>query len=70
MRANGATAILVSGGFTRFAEPVARDIGFDRAIANVLGVADAKLTGAVGQADRRCRDQARDACRRRYWTWG
>ncbi|MEO5494881.1 MAG: phosphoserine phosphatase SerB [Sphingomonas sp.] len=47
MRANGATAILVSGGFTRFAEPVAREIGFDRAIANVLEIADGKLTGAV-----------------------
>ncbi|QDZ07381.1 phosphoserine phosphatase SerB [Sphingomonas panacisoli] len=47
MRANGATAILVSGGFTRFAEPVAREIGFDRAIANVLEVTDGKLTGTV-----------------------
>jgi phosphoserine phosphatase len=47
MRANGATAILVSGGFTRFAEPVAREIGFDRAIANVLEVAHGKLTGTV-----------------------
>jgi phosphoserine phosphatase len=47
MRAWGATAILVSGGFTRFAEPVAREIGFDLAIANVLEVADGKLTGTV-----------------------
>ncbi|MBS0480490.1 MAG: phosphoserine phosphatase SerB [Proteobacteria bacterium] len=47
MRANGAAAILVSGGFTRFAEPVAREIAFDRAIANVLEVTDGKLTGAV-----------------------
>ena len=47
MRANGATAILVSGGFTRFAEPVAREIGFDRAIANVLAIAGGKLTGIV-----------------------
>jgi len=47
MRAHGATAILVSGGFTRFAEPVAREIGFDRAIANVLAVADGNLTGTV-----------------------
>ncbi|MDB5680153.1 phosphoserine phosphatase SerB [Sphingomonas bacterium] len=49
MRAHGATAILVSGGFTRFAEPVAREIGFDRAIANVLEVADGKLTGTVAK---------------------
>jgi len=47
MRANGATAILVSGGFTLFAEPVAREIGFDRAIANVLEVEGGKLTGTV-----------------------
>jgi phosphoserine phosphatase len=47
MRSHGATAILVSGGFTRFAEPVAQQIGFDRAIANVLELADSKLTGTV-----------------------
>lgn len=49
MRANGATGILVSGGFTRFAEPVAASIGFDRAIANILEVADGKLTGNVAK---------------------
>jgi phosphoserine phosphatase len=47
MRSHGATAILVSGGFTRFAEPVAQQIGFDRAIANVLELADGKLSGTV-----------------------
>ncbi|MEI5688750.1 phosphoserine phosphatase SerB [Sphingomonas kyungheensis] len=47
MRAHGAAAVLVSGGFTRFAEPVAAEIGFDRAIANVLEVADGRLTGTV-----------------------
>jgi phosphoserine phosphatase len=47
MRGWGATAILVSGGFTRFAEPVAAEIGFTRAIANVLEIADGKLTGTV-----------------------
>jgi len=49
MRAHGAAAVLVSGGFTRFAEPVAADIGFDRAIANVLLVADGRLTGKVAK---------------------
>jgi phosphoserine phosphatase len=49
MRARGATAILVSGGFTRFAEPVAAEIGFDRAIANVLEIADGVLTGRVAK---------------------
>jgi phosphoserine phosphatase len=47
MRGNGATCLLVSGGFTRFAEPVADAIGFDRAYANVLIVEDGRLTGAV-----------------------
>jgi phosphoserine phosphatase len=47
MRARGGHAILVSGGFTRFAEPVAARIGFDRAIANRLVVEDGRLTGAV-----------------------
>jgi len=47
MRGWGASAILVSGGFTRFAEPVAAEIGFNRAIANVLEIADGKLAGTV-----------------------
>lgn len=49
MRANGAEAVLVSGGFTRFAEPVAATIGFSRAIANVLLIEDGKLTGTVAK---------------------
>jgi len=47
MAANGARALLVSGGFTRFADPVAKEIGFHRAVANVLEIADGKLTGRV-----------------------
>ncbi|HJO65702.1 MAG TPA: phosphoserine phosphatase SerB [Sphingomonas sanguinis] len=47
MKARGGHAILVSGGFTRFAEPVAAEIGFDRAIANYLEIAHGKLTGTV-----------------------
>ncbi|MEG3174976.1 phosphoserine phosphatase SerB [Sphingomonas sp. RB3P16] len=47
MRARGATAILVSGGFTRFAEPVAAQIGFHRAIANRLELGGGVLTGRV-----------------------
>lgn len=49
MRARGAQAILVSGGFTRFAEPVAAEIGFDRAIANVLEISGGVLTGKVAK---------------------
>ena len=47
MRAHGARCVLVSGGFTRFAEPVGARIGFDRVIANRLEVADGRLTGRV-----------------------
>ncbi len=47
MRARGGRCVLVSGGFTRFAEPVAREIGFDRVVANELVIADGRLTGAV-----------------------
>jgi len=48
MRARGASCLLVSGGFLSFAEPVARDVGFDRVRANRLGIADQLLTGQVG----------------------
>ncbi|UYY77696.1 phosphoserine phosphatase SerB [Sphingomonas sp. R1] len=47
MRARGAHTILVSGGFTRFAEPVGTRIGFERRIANVLEIEDGRLTGTV-----------------------
>jgi phosphoserine phosphatase len=45
MRAKGAETLLVSGGFTAFVEPIARQVGFDRFEANILGVADGKLSG-------------------------
>jgi len=47
MRANGGRCVLVSGGFTRFAEPVGARIGFHRVIANRLEVAGGRLTGHV-----------------------
>ncbi len=49
MRAAGAECILVSGGFTAFADRVAKTIGFTRAISNVLGVEGGKLTGTVAE---------------------
>lgn len=49
MKAHGARSVLVSGGFTVFAEPVAAEIGFDLAIANRLGISDGRLDGAVGR---------------------
>ncbi len=42
-----AHTVLVSGGFTRFADPVGAEIGFDKVVANVLDIADGKLTGTV-----------------------
>ncbi|MGE4429777.1 MAG: phosphoserine phosphatase SerB [Sphingobium sp.] len=48
MGARGAHAVLVSGGFTRFAEPVGAEIGFHKVVANVLGIAGGRLTGGVG----------------------
>ncbi|WP_033921327.1 phosphoserine phosphatase SerB [Sphingomonas sp. 37zxx] len=47
MRARGAATILISGGFTRFADPVGAEIGFDRVIANRLLIAEDVLTGEV-----------------------
>ncbi|HVY20852.1 MAG TPA: phosphoserine phosphatase SerB [Bauldia sp.] len=47
MRANGATCILVSGGFTAFAEKVAAMVGFNESHANVLLASGGKLTGKV-----------------------
>ena len=49
MRARRARCVLVSGGFTRFAEPVGAEIGFDRVIANRLLVEGGVLTGRVAR---------------------
>jgi phosphoserine phosphatase len=47
MKRNGSRAVLVSGGFTHFADRVGRDIGFDTVISNQLGLFDGKLDGTV-----------------------
>ncbi|HEX8258548.1 MAG TPA: phosphoserine phosphatase SerB [Allosphingosinicella sp.] len=49
MKREGAYCLLVSGGFSRFADPVASEIGFDRAISNSLGVEGGRLSGTVGE---------------------
>ncbi|HEV7659522.1 MAG TPA: phosphoserine phosphatase SerB [Allosphingosinicella sp.] len=49
MRANGAYALLVSGGFSRFADRVAAEIGFDAAVSNLLHIEDGRLAGTVGR---------------------
>lgn len=47
MKAQGAYAALVSGGFTAFTAKVAAELGFDENRANTLLVEDGKLTGDV-----------------------
>jgi len=47
MRANGAYALLVSGGFTAFTRSVAEQLGFDENRANTLLVENGRLTGDV-----------------------
>ncbi len=49
MTANDAYCLLVSGGFSRFADRVATEIGFDAAVSNALGIAGGKLTGTVAR---------------------
>ncbi|MEK6205865.1 MAG: phosphoserine phosphatase SerB [Amylibacter sp.] len=47
MKAHGAYAVLVSGGFTAFTEAVAATLGFDENCANTLLYENGKLTGMV-----------------------
>ena len=47
MKAHGAHSVLVTGGFTAFAGPVGEAIGFDKVVANELGIEGGKLTGTV-----------------------
>ncbi|MCF6316388.1 MAG: phosphoserine phosphatase SerB [Marinosulfonomonas sp.] len=49
MKANGAYAALVSGGFTAFTAMVADELGFDENRANTLLIEGGKLTGGVGE---------------------
>jgi phosphoserine phosphatase len=49
MKAQGAYAALVSGGFTAFTQAVAARLGFDENRANILHVENDVLTGTVGE---------------------
>ncbi len=49
MKANGAYAALVSGGFTAFTARVAAHLGFDENRANTLMIENGVLTGEVAQ---------------------
>ena len=48
MKANGAYAALVSGGFTAFTSAIAAKLGFDENRANILLTEGGTLTGKVG----------------------
>jgi phosphoserine phosphatase len=47
LRRAGVATVLVSGGFTVFADRVATELGFDRVVANRLDIIDGKLAGTV-----------------------
>ena len=47
LRSKGCRTVLVTGGFHHFADPVARQLGFDHVVANRLEVEDGKLTGGL-----------------------
>lgn len=49
MKAQGARTVLVSGGFTAFTGRIATRLGFDRNVANVLHLADGRLSGTVAE---------------------
>jgi len=49
MKAHGAHAVLVSGGFLSFARPVAQTLGFHEARANTLLAEGGRLTGEVAE---------------------
>ncbi len=49
MKANGARAALVSGGFTEFTRRVAEALDFDENRANQLHISDGLLTGTVAE---------------------
>jgi phosphoserine phosphatase len=50
LKREGVFTVLVSGGFTFFAERFAACLGFDRYHANALEIADGKLTGHVASS--------------------
>ncbi len=49
MRANGGHAVLVSGGFTNFADRVGARLGFNETRANTLLIENGQLTGEVAE---------------------
>ena len=48
-KAHGIHTVLVSGGFTRFAEPIAARCGFDEVAANRLSIENGRVAGTVAE---------------------
>jgi phosphoserine phosphatase len=47
LKSKGCRTVLVTGGFHHFADPIARQLGFEHVAANRLAVADGALTGGL-----------------------
>jgi len=47
LKARGCRTVLVTGGFHHFADPVAEQLGFQRVVANRLGIGGGRLTGGL-----------------------
>lgn len=47
LKSKGCQTVLVTGGFHHFADPVAKQLGFEHVVGNRLAVAGGKLTGEV-----------------------
>ncbi|WP_343347777.1 phosphoserine phosphatase SerB [Sphingomicrobium sp. XHP0239] len=47
LKARGVRCVLVSGGFTAFADVIGDRLGFDRVVSNRLSIQDGRLTGTV-----------------------
>ena len=47
LKSRGVRCILVSGGFTAFADVIGAALGFDRIVSNTLGIENGRLTGTV-----------------------
>jgi phosphoserine phosphatase len=47
LKTRGCATVLVTGGFHHFADPLARELGFDRVVGNRLEVHEGKLTGGL-----------------------
>ncbi len=47
LKALGCHTVLVTGGFHAFADPIAEQLGFDRVVANGLGILGGALTGKL-----------------------